>query len=269
MRLRLSILVETLNNTKHFLSNRIVSNLSQYIAFLIVSIVLTDAALGLFSAPHRIYLLIVGGIGAIGSAIFPILSDVYQNRRSSFNNYQAQLIKYSLYIFVPGTFIFSIHSELIITLLFGDEYQEAGFSLLLLMMTAPLIVCRILYAFTLSSTGNERYIFRAVLYGITAQLITTIPLALNYGFNGAAAALLIGEIITTALIIYKCERIVGTDSFINREFIYISLMTILLYLLSYSDLSNLMLSILAIIAYTFLSLFTGILPIRFLKIRIR
>jgi len=259
-------LISTVRETKHFLSNRIISNLSQFISYYIVSFMLSDLALGLFSAPHRIYLLMFGGISAIATAIYPILSDVYKNRNDDFNDYQSRLVTYFLYAFVPGTFIFAIFSEDIMAILFGNGYISSSFSLVVLLLSAPIIVTKSIYAFTLSSSGNERFIFKAVLYGMCVQLLLSVAFVPTYGISAAAISIFLGETIATLFMIDRCNKLLATNSILSRENMLLLLVTALLLLVFVNAQVNLHLfMVLLVLAYTILAFTSNLISITFLR----
>ncbi|HIA08869.1 MAG TPA: hypothetical protein EYN73_07365, partial [Chromatiaceae bacterium] len=91
-----------IRRTYHFLINRVATNLGQYIPFFAVSIILTDMDTGLFAAPHRLYIVAVGGMAAITSAVYPILTDLYQKDPEKFRRFQRKLVDYILLLFIPA-----------------------------------------------------------------------------------------------------------------------------------------------------------------------
>jgi len=259
-------ITSTVRKTKHFLSNRIISNLSQFISYYIVSFMLSDLALGLFSAPHRIYLLMFGGISAIATAIYPILSDVYKNQNGAFNNYQSRMVTYFLYVFVPGTFVCAVFSEEIMEILFGSGYIDSSFSLVILLVSAPIIVTKSIYAFTLSSSGNEKYIFKAVLYGMCVQLAISLAFVSSYGISAAALSILLGEAVSTLFLIDRCRKQLSTNSILNRENLYLLFVTALLLLAFVSTQTNLYLFVsLLAVTYVILAYASGLISVTFLR----
>jgi len=259
-------MMSTIKDTKHFMSNRIISNLSQFISYYIVSIMLSDLALGLFSAPHRIYLLMFGGISAIATATYPILSDVYKNQNGVFNDYQSRLVTYSLYVFIPGTFVCAVFSEEIMEILFGSGYIDSSLSLVILLVSAPIIITKSIYAFTLSSSGNEKHIFKAVLYGMGVQLVISVAFVPSYGISAAALSILFGETVTTLFMIYRCNKLMSTKNILNRKNVHLLSLTVLLLLIFINTPVNLyFFMLLLVMAYTFLAFNSGLINTKSLR----
>lgn len=247
--------ISTLNKTRHFIFNRIISNLNLFVSFLVVSAFLSSHAVGLFSAPHRVYILIYGGISAIASAIYPVLSDVYENHNTEFKKYQSSLITFFLYTFAFGSFFCIVYSEEITVLLFGIEYLESSPSLAMMIFTSPVLIIKSIYTFSLSSSGHEKHIFKTVLYGMFAQLLMLSLTLVYFGIFGAAISLLIGEIVTTFLIAIKNREFVDSARFLDISRVTIILVTLFLYILLFIDVEKLKVVGIAILTFASLGIY--------------
>ena len=251
-----------IRRTYHFLINRVATNLGQYIPFFAVSIILTDMDTGLFAAPHRLYIVAVGGMAAITSAVYPILTDLYQKDPEKFRRFQRKLVDYILLLFIPAAGLGIIASDRLMNLIFGTEYLPAASVLTIMLLTLPLLAMRSLYMFTLLSAGYEKYAFPANMAGVIIQLIIAVNLVPTMGVEGAAIGMLAGELTSATILISLSTKKIGVGSPLQAEtFTVLGITGVLICLQLWRE-WHLGITIgISLIAYAAYGLKTGLIPL--------
>lgn len=209
---------EVFSSTHSFMLNRIAANLVQYLPFFVVSLFLTEETVGLFAAPHRLYIVFLAGIAAIGAAVYPVLSSVYHNNIDKFAAYQRLLLQIMLMLFLPIAGLGYLSAEAITLLLFGEGYAQAGDILWVMMLAVPVAALRAMYMYTLFCSGNERSSYPVTFVSLFLQLILALWLVPTMGNLGAAYALLAGELVCLVLLWRICIRKAGVISLFDLNF---------------------------------------------------
>ncbi len=207
--------IEAVRNTYSFLLNRIATNLGQNLSLFLITYLLLDADIGMFSAPHRLYIVAIGGLAAITSAIYPVLSSLYRHEPEKFSAYQHQLVHYLLILFLPVAGVGYLAADEIILLVFGAEYAASSTTLLLMMIALPIVAMRTIFMFTLLAGGLEKRTYPIMSSSVVIQGVAAVAGVHLYGIAGAAMAIIVSELLASAWMAAIAVRKVGVKSPIN------------------------------------------------------
>ncbi len=180
----------------YFAVNGGLSNLGNFIPLFFLGIMATSEEIGLFSAPHRLIMLLVGSIFIISRATYPIFSSLYVTDKDKFKMAHNTFQKIVLYIGLPIGIMGMVISKDIIKFLFGDNYLSGGNILAVMIWLIPLRLLRTNYGRSLLSAGFQRFNIFATGSGVITAVLLCIFLIPEYGGQGAAIAMLGGEILT-------------------------------------------------------------------------
>lgn len=235
IRFRLSIDLlswrQAMLESHRFLFNRVATNLGQFIPLFAITIYMTDSDIGLFAAPHRLYIIALTGLAAITAAVYPVLSGLYHRDRSRFLGYQQEFVRLLLLLFVPISGVGIISSGPLIGEIFGVEYLVAARPFAVMLVTLTLVALRAAYSLTLMAAGLEKYTVTAMLIALVGQLLAVSVLMPYFGIMGAAFAMLCGEIMAMAILVYvsvvRLDAYRPFDRFLVILFVLVgSLMTV-------------------------------------------
>jgi polysaccharide transporter, PST family len=166
----------------------------QRVDVLMVSKIESTAGAALYNIPLTLvqFFLVIPSI--VGGAYFPILSaelrsDPERARRSL-------LLLNRIFLLASGVvaLFLTFASGEILTLLFGDSYEESTTTLSILAWTIPMLFLQQLYWYALLARYRERtalaiaFVFLVVNVALNAALIST------YGIEGAAIGLLVSDV---------------------------------------------------------------------------
>ncbi len=186
---------------------------------LMLSLMKGDAAVGYYAAAYRL----TGTLGLIPSALmaslYPLMSQYHEASPEAFRKTFHQGLEILVLIAAPMAAIFSVLSEPIVGLIYGQAFAFSAPALVLLGWAAALnfLSYLIMTAFNaMNQQGvNARLTFSMILVNITANFLL-IP---RYSFVGASMATLLTEGILVAVGFPIIARHLGWIS-LKRTFLY-------------------------------------------------
>jgi O-antigen/teichoic acid export membrane protein len=140
------------------------------------------------------------------TAMFPVLSEVFQESRQKAANLQNKSLKYLLAIAFPLAVGMTITAGGIIPLFYGPTFQESIGVLRLLSWYLPLIFCNMVLWRVLVVRGNQKIVFRIQLITEILQALLALWLTPKFGCQGAAWALLGGNLAYTLGHVFYVKR---------------------------------------------------------------
>lgn len=172
------------------------SVISQRLGVLSVSVLVGDAATGLFSPAARIVDAMKFGHYAMLGALLPALA---RGALRSKQNYQiAFAALLGLSILLAGTVTFLAHP--ILYFLFGEKYTPAAGLLIVLVWSLVPYTISAFLSVHLVVLGEESVLLRTTMISLAISIFLFIWLIKQYGLAGAAWAALIGEIIQATIL---------------------------------------------------------------------
>ncbi|MEK6947704.1 MAG: flippase [Nanoarchaeota archaeon] len=193
----------------------------------------TSTDVGIYNAAAPTAQLIYIFPAALLSLFLPVLSNLYsKNEKKSFNTCYSTVTKWIFIInmlFLLGLVVFS---KQIITLLFGAEYYTGYLALIILS------VCYFVYHLSLTSNNimmiyeRTKTVFLISLIGAVLNVILNYYLIPTYSYTGAAISTGISVLVMGIINFIVAYKITKYNP-INKKYIKILLITILLFIASY------------------------------------
>jgi len=201
-----------LKESWYFAVNAGLSVIGKFIPLFFLGIWASNEEIGLFSAPHRFILLIMGVAMILPNASYPILSSLYVTNKDKFIQTHRSFQKLALYVGLPSGILGMLLSRDIITLLYGSSYLKATGILKIIVWVIPLIFLRLDYGRPLVSAGFQNLNMFANGGGAVITVLLCLPLVRCYGGHGAALAVVGGELTSLVLMglmfmvkLYRCN----------------------------------------------------------------
>ncbi len=250
---------EHIKESFYFAINGLFNNLSLFIPVFFMGFWNSDEELGIFSAPHRLAMMVVRVGVLVIIALYPTLSSLYVTDRDRFKKVHTEFERLIVGIAMPLCIVATIFGKDIMLFLFGNPYIESGGIFNVLIWLVFLLIVRRSIGNALLSAGFHRFNMFATGAGTAVVILLSTALIPGYGGYGAAAALTGGEIFTLVLMSGLFRRKVYHSHFFSsfiKVFLMGTLMVMLFIILPFPRVVNVLIGILV---YAVLAFQVGIL----------
>ncbi len=168
----------------------------------------TKADLGYYTNAVKVVRTVFALISAPCAVYLPRLSECYNNeKKEEYNRLACQGLKLALFLSIPCFFGVLLVSDSAIPLLFGGGFEPAVVTLNILAVLIPVFsIAFICGHMILMATNNEKRIMQAAIIGALVNIVLNFLLIWLIGYNGAAVASVISEIVVTVVLIYYAYR---------------------------------------------------------------
>lgn len=161
-------------------------------------------AVGLFTAASKLSHMVLGIVGALGTAMLPRLSNlITTGQKEEFNRLAQKSMQFVIAITLPMTVGIIMTSSYLIPLFCGDTYTPA---ILTLQVISPIIlaigISNIMGIQILYPQGQENKVIISTALGAIANFLLNVWLIPQLAQDGAAIATVIAEIAVTVSMVY-------------------------------------------------------------------
>jgi O-antigen/teichoic acid export membrane protein len=187
---------------------------------IILGIFHTKTDVGLFSAVYKIIVMLLIIDRVFYYVFFPILTKQYIRAQERLKDIFNFVVKVLLTITIPLTVGGIILGERILFIIYGAEYAGAlpVFRILLLyFLIAPL---NTVFGYGLVSMNQEKQFFKVITIATVVNVVLIVVLGIYFKGPGAAAALLIGELVSVLFMKRELQKFVkfGVLRYLLRPF---------------------------------------------------
>lgn len=178
-------------------------------------------AVGLFTAASKLSHMVLGIVGALGTAMLPRLSNlITTGQKEEFNRLAQKSMQFVIAITLPMTVGIIMTSSYLIPLFCGDTYTPA---ILTLQVISPIIlaigISNIMGIQILYPQGQENKVIISTALGAIANFFLNVWLIPQLAQDGAAIATVIAEIAVTVSMVY-IGRTYTPIKWRNRSYIH-------------------------------------------------
>lgn len=172
---------------------------------ILLSLLKSDTDVGLYSVAMRILTITMILPDSFVSAIYPAFSRAFHSNTIEKSVY-TKTIKYPFIFSLLIALGVTCFSSLLISILFGSNYNESIYPLQILIWSLPpYVISAILGRYLLAGKG-ERYAFRSISISLIITIILNYYLITLYGFLGASIAHLLASLSNLAINMYYIYR---------------------------------------------------------------
>ncbi len=243
----------------YFAINGVFNNSSLFIPIFFMGLWNTNEEIGIFSAPHRLIMMVIRVSTLVISALYPPLSSLYVADRANFQKVHAAFLKVVIGISAPVFIVAAMFSKEIMLILFGKSYGDSGIIFHVMIWFTFLLIIRRSIGNALFSAGFQRCNMFASGAGFFILILTSLVLMHKYDSYVAAWTLISGEVITLLIMSFFFRQKVYFLEFLAPYGIKILLVSAAMVLimagLPFSKLSN---SFIGIFAYCLMLPVVGI-----------
>lgn len=159
-----------------------------YIDTVMLSKLASDQQVGWYSASYKLYEGPILIPSIIATVFLPRLSRLFVQQKDQFLSLFEQGLKYIVLIAILVSSNGILLSSLLVTLSFGEQYNEAILSL-------DILIAGMVFVFTITflqtvmiSVDRQKLIFYITLFGLSLNVVANLILIPFYGYIGAAIA---------------------------------------------------------------------------------
>ncbi len=185
----------------------IVLNVYAYIDTIILAALAGDTETGLYNSAYKTYEGLTYATAILSAVITPRLSNLWSVDRSA----HLVLVRRSLLGSLALAAVLAVAAWYLgplVLRIFGEQAVSASGALRILALGLPFVFAIwILHAVAIS-VFEERWLFRTTLAGAVANIGLNFYLIPAYGRDGAAAATVIGELFSVAILLWALRKII-------------------------------------------------------------
>lgn len=166
---------------------------------------LYDVGLYQTALPTASTLLIFGSV--FTTVLLPMISELWARQKKKLITAAiTELYQYMTIGFLPLVLAFMLFSDIVLNILFGQQYLPAASTLSILALATSFLIFNAVNAAILSGIGHPRENAKALGWGVAVNIIVNIGLIPHYGILGAAIATLVSSILIVVLTTKKLTQ---------------------------------------------------------------
>jgi O-antigen/teichoic acid export membrane protein len=173
----------------------ILRRLKQHVDKLLLAMLATPMAVGLFSAAYKLLEAMSPFTANVTLPLFPVFSRLAQESPAQLFSALGQSLKFLYIMGTPIAVILYVFAESIMVLFFGEAYREATVTLQVLAPAVLLLLPTSAYSYALTALGRQRLFAACIAISLVTNLILDLLLIPRYSYLGAAYGTLAGEAI--------------------------------------------------------------------------
>jgi O-antigen/teichoic acid export membrane protein len=185
----------------------VVRTLTWQLDTILLSLLQPAAVVGIYSVAYRP----LGPLNwlprAVLQALFPAFARMAADDRTSLDRAFAHSIRLLWIISLPLAVAICFCAEPLITLLAGREYQAAVVPMRLLIWITSLSFLSAQFRFLFAAVGKQRLFAWLVILVFTVEAAVELLLIPHWGYFGACAGSVSGELLFTAVGLFICRRL--------------------------------------------------------------
>lgn len=188
------------------------STIHSWMDIAVIGYFLSQRYVGIYELSWRVSIIVALASSAIGSTILPQISAWNSsNSKAKIVDLFPNALFSAVFLTTPAFFGVLLLSEPVLGLIFGSEYREGSFVLIVLVLSKILeSIDNILKSF-IEGINLPNLRMRAVLVSIIVNLLLNIVLISAYGLIGAAIATTTALIVNSLITVYYLSHYVELD----------------------------------------------------------
>lgn len=164
---------------------------------LMIGFFFTELQVGYYGVAIKLILMIMLADHVFNTLFLPNLTRLWSEQPDKVKSQLSIVGKWMLFFGAAGTLILFFSAEMLITLLFGEQYQPAESMLMILSLLLPVTFLNSVYSFGLISFGRDReFLFSTAAGGIGCAILLIIAGMLGT-IDWMIAAVVLSEILIT------------------------------------------------------------------------
>lgn len=177
----------------------LLDNLTFRVDTVILSILSTNLAVGIYNAPYRIIEALVFIPMVFTSSIYPVFSRYYISAEESLKKGYVMSFKYLTFIGLPIATIIMLLADPIILLIYGNQYIGSIIALKILIWSIPLIFLAVFSASILISINKQNLLLKIISISLIINIVLNVIFIPSFSYIAASVSTVITELIQASL----------------------------------------------------------------------
>lgn len=195
-----------LHELKYFAGTTGLNMLFSQSEVIILSLIGGETQVGFYSASLKLVTIWTMLPTSYATALFPVMSATFQESREKAIDIQNRSLKYLLALAIPLAVGIFLTADVVISIFYGPGFNESISTLRILAWYLPLAFCNMVLYRMLYVRGDQHIVFRVQFVSEIFQVLLAIVLIPERGSNGAAWALMGGNLLYTILTAYSIQK---------------------------------------------------------------
>lgn len=174
-----------------FALSLILTRFYTYFDQIYLSLIKGERDLGIYGVPYKLTFALQFIPGAIGSALFPAMSDYFVNDRGKLADLFERSMFYLMIIGLPAAAIIAVIAPQIITHVYGPQYFASVLSLRIMMISVPFIFMAFPVGALLNASNHQARHSLNIFFTLLTNVIANFLLTPKYSYIGASLAIVL------------------------------------------------------------------------------
>ncbi len=194
-------------------SASVVSQINFNLPIIIIGLLLSTTDVGIFSAANKLVIFLLLLDRFFYSLYFPTITRVFQESVEKLAEIISFVIRITLIIIIPVMVGCILLSQPIISLIFGNGYQDASliFQILIGFFTATIL--NSIYGYGLVAIGQEKLYSKIIAFSLIVNLSSIYILTNLFGVVGTAIGVVISEFVVLVCFKFTFGKFVQVELF--------------------------------------------------------
>lgn len=174
----------------------------------LLSTLSSNAEVGLYGSAERLVSAGLSLMGPVGAVFIPKVMKLFNENVPLAYVYIRKILLFLLAIAFAGLFVSEVFTELIVKIVFGDQFAGSVDILRCMALIFPFSAASlILGSYILVPLHQDKLLAKITVWGAMISIILAIPLTLYYHGLGMAVARVVGTIISFMMLLISCHRL--------------------------------------------------------------
>ena len=165
---------------------------------LMLSVLATSSTVALYTVPYGLVRLSYMIPSVASAAFFPLLSRRLETDRAEAEYLFFLVVRVFLFLSVPVSLLLALSSPALMPFVFGDRYSQSAAVLQIMAWTTVFSFLNYIFWYGVLAVRRERAVLVVQIVGLAVNLALNALAIPAYGASGAAAALVVSDLIVVA-----------------------------------------------------------------------
>ena len=197
----LSFCIDSLREAWPFAVTNISINIYLWIDSILLSILVSQEAVGYYNAAYRLILITTFIPVIFGTVFFPLMSKYYLESVKSLKITFNHFLKIMLFLGIPlgvGTYFIA---DNLVNMIYGSDFSNSAIILQILIWSSVLIFIRSPFERLLESMNKQMIVTKIFIIGVIFNIITNLYLIPKFSYIGSAFATILTDIFVLLFLI--------------------------------------------------------------------
>jgi len=172
----------------------------------LLSILVGNVAVGLYTAPYRLMEVLMFIPGVFTAAIYPVASNFYVSNKDSLKVVYKKSFEYLTMLSIPIAVMVTLLADKIILLVYGAQFSETVIVLQILIWAIPFIFLNYVFSTLMVSINRQHLALKVVFISMGLNIVLNLIFIPLFSYLGSSVITIITELTDFILYFYLLSR---------------------------------------------------------------